>query len=169
MTEEFSLAGALTAEHHEIDSAIETFMEGLARGAEVRILAPLMRSVIRALRRHIYLEEVFAFPPIREGALSMPIMVMEREHGVLWRAMDALEKTLDDFDDVLASDDDHRAIIDACTEMLATLESHNSKEEPIIYPHLDAELSPDAAAQLRELIEVGSTPEGWVCARAREA
>src|SRR5699024_12638465 len=75
-----SLAQALTKEHHEIDSGIEEFAAGLERDEPIGTLAPPLRKAMTALRRHIYLEEVFAFPPIREGGLTMPIMVMEREH-----------------------------------------------------------------------------------------
>ena len=164
-----SLAQALTNEHHEIDSGIEEFTAGLERGERIGVLAGPLRKAMTALRRHIYLEEVFAFPPIREGGLAMPIMVMEREHGVLWRQMDALEDALAGFDEAEARSTDRAALIGACEEMLGVLESHNSKEEPIVYPNLDTELSVEQAAQLRSLIETSALPSGWVCARAGEA
>lgn len=163
-----SLAQALTNEHHEIDSGIEEFTAGLERGEPIGVLAGPLRKAMTALRRHIYLEEVFAFPPIREGGLAMPIMVMEREHGVLWRQMGALDDALAGYDDAVASSSDRAALIGACEEMLAVLESHNSKEEPIVYPHLDTELPSEQAAELRSLIATGVMPPGWVCARAGE-
>lgn len=166
---ESSLAQALTNEHHEIDSGIEEFAAGLERGESISALAGPLRRAMTALRRHIYLEEVFAFPPIREGGLTMPIMVMEREHGVLWRQLDALEDALAGFDEAAAHSSDRAALIGACEEMLTVLESHNSKEEPIVYPHLDTELPAEQAAELRSLIETGEMPPGWVCARAGEA
>ncbi|HLS02907.1 MAG TPA: hemerythrin domain-containing protein [Beutenbergiaceae bacterium] len=166
MGAQISLAEALTKEHHDIDSGIEQFSQGLDQGESLATLAAPLRQAMTALRRHIYLEEEFAFPPIREGGLTMPIMVMEREHGVLWRQMDALEHALDSFNDAEASPQDRTALIQACQNMLGVLESHNSKEEPIIYLHLDTQLSEDQSAQLRQLIETGSTPPGWVCARA---
>src|SRR5699024_7742197 len=162
-----SLAQALTKEHHEIDSGIEEFAAGLERGAHIGTLAPPLRQAMTALRRHIYLEKVFAFPPIRESGLTMPIMVMEREHGVVWRQMDALDDALAGFDEAAAHSSDRAALIGACEEMLAVLESHNSKEEPID-PHLDTELPAEQAAELRSLIATGAMPPGWVCARAGE-
>ncbi|MEO6996601.1 MAG: hemerythrin domain-containing protein, partial [Terracoccus sp.] len=57
-----SLTALLEREHHEIDAGIEAFLEGLAQN-EIRD-QELTRSV-GALRRHIYLEEEFLFPPLR--------------------------------------------------------------------------------------------------------
>lgn len=151
-----NLAEALTAEHHEIDAGIEEFLQGLGDDQDIDELVPPLRRAMDALRRHIYLEEEFAFPPIREGGLTMPIMVMEREHGLLWNAMDDLEERL------AAGDSD---VSDRCHEMLALLEQHNSKEEPIIYPHLDRQLEESAARELGELITSGTMPQGWVPAR----
>lgn len=168
MSDEISLAQALTNEHHEIDTGIEEFARGLQRGQQVAALAGPLRRAMSALRRHIYLEEEFAFPPVREGGLIMTIMVMEREHGVLWRHMDRLDQALDAFDEAGATGDQRAALIGECAEMLKVLESHNSKEEPIIYPYLDTRLSQRQTAELRLLIESGSTPAGWVCAKGAE-
>lgn len=168
MAATMSLAEALTAEHHEIDAGIERFRDGVENGEQLATLAGPLQRAMTALRRHIYLEEVFAFPPIRAGGLTMPIMVMEREHGVLWRQMDDLEDALQRFDDEAAAEADRRSLVAACQEMLTMLESHNSKEEPIVYPHLDVKLSGEQVEELRRLIETGSTPEGWVCAKAGE-
>jgi hemerythrin HHE cation binding domain-containing protein len=55
-----SLAAALEREHHEIDAGIAAFTA--APGDR----QPLAR-VIRALRRHIYREEEFLFPLLREA------------------------------------------------------------------------------------------------------
>lgn len=46
------------------------------------------------LRRYIYLEEAFVFPPIRKAGMIMPIFVMTREHGELWRTTDFLADLL---------------------------------------------------------------------------
>lgn len=163
MVTEYSLADALTREHHHIDAGIEEFSTGIQQGKPLHILIEPLREAMTALRRHIYIEEEFAFPPIKEGGLTMPIMVMEREHGVLWRQMDALETSLNAFTEA-----QRETLMGACQNMLEVLESHNSKEEPIIYPHLDTQLTPEQSTQLRVLIESGTTPPGWVCARANE-
>lgn len=134
MADETSLAQALTNEHHEIDAGIEQFRQALLEGKTVAALAEPLRQAMTALRRHIYLEEEFAFPPIRQGGLTMPIMVMEREHGVLWGQMDDLEEELDTFDDASATEYERRALADACDEMLGVLESHNSTADHLSAP-----------------------------------
>ena len=61
-----TLSAELTREHHEIDDAIETFIEKLDCGSVQR---ELLTDTLEALRRHIYLEEVFLFPPLREAGI----------------------------------------------------------------------------------------------------
>lgn len=155
-----SLSTALTREHREIDTGIERFVADLDR--DVLDREPLL-SAFDALRRHIYLEEALLFPPIRQAGLVMPVMVMLREHGSLWRLMDSMTEMLVQgdpgaFDDRLRS---------GCQELLAQLEQHNRKEEPIIYPSADSDLSEEASAELAEFLRSGSLPDGWVCATNR--
>lgn len=151
-----ALSAALTREHREIDAAIEAFIEKLDCGSLQR---ELLTEALEALRRHIYLEEVFLFPPIREAGIVMPVFVMMREHGQLWRTMDALT-------DLLADGNDSRRLAEACAQLLDQLHQHNSKEEPVIYPNADTGLPPHTSAELTRFIETGRTPEGWVCQQA---
>lgn len=161
---ETSLEEALTREHHEIDAGIEAFIAHSRTGTSVREWAGPLLEAMTALRRHIYLEEAIVFPKIRQGALMMPVMVMLREHGSLWQAMDALEA---DLASPRADEEPTRSeIVAACHRMLELLEQHNSKEEPIIYPHLDSDLDEDARAHLHEFLREGRMPAGWVCERA---
>ncbi|KLO44684.1 hemerythrin [Mycobacterium nebraskense] len=151
-----NLAAELTREHHEIDDAIETFIEKLDSGS---IQHELLTETLEALRRHIYLEEVFLFPPLRDAGIVMPIFVMMREHGQLWNTMGALT-------DQLADGNDDRRLRDTCTQLLDQLHQHNSKEEPVIYPKADTELPPQTSAELSRFIETGRAPEGWACQQA---
>ncbi len=89
----------------------------------------------------------------------MPIFVMVREHGELWDAMDALDMQL-------SSNGDSETLQNACRELLAKLNSHNTKEEPVIYPQADAKLEHDAANKLRKFLANGSMPDGWRCTKA---
>ena len=151
-----ALAAALEREHHEIDEGIEAFLTGQDEGY-VR-LEPL-RQAIDALRRHIFLEEELLFPPLRDAGLVAPVFVMLREHGEIWDTLEALDAQL-------ASDTGATAMTEVCRDLLAQLERHNSKEEPILYPQADAVLSPAASADLRTFLAAGRMPKGWVCARA---
>ena len=152
---EGTISAALEREHREIDGGIEEYSAGLSHG--VTDPAPLLRAM-RGLRRHIYLEEEFLFPPLKP-TLMMPIFVMLREHGELWEAMDALEA-------LVATDIDADTVENACREILAKLDSHNEKEEPIIYPQADAALDAKASAKLHEFLGSGVMPEGWRCEKA---
>ncbi len=151
-----ALSAELTREHREIDDAIETFIEKLDCGS---VRHELLTETLEALRRHIYLEEVFLFPPLREARIVMPIFVMMREHGQLWRTMDALT-------DLLADSNDSRRLRDTCTQLLDQLHQHNSKEEPVIYPNADIDLPLQTSAELTRFIETGRAPDGWVCQQA---
>jgi regulator of cell morphogenesis and NO signaling len=151
-----SLAGALEREHREIDEGIEEFLVGRTDG-QGRI-EPLRRA-IDALRRHIFLEEEFLFPPLEAAGLVAPIFVMLREHGEIWDTLDVIEAQLE-------AGGGEGPLAASCQALLDQLERHNSKEEPIVYPEADAALTTDTAAELREFLSAGRTPEGWVCARA---
>jgi iron-sulfur cluster repair protein YtfE (RIC family) len=155
MSDGTDLADALTREHHAIDIGIETYIDGLTAGGDAEPLVAAMH----ALRRHIYLEEEFLFPPLRAAGMLMPILVMEREHGELWRKMDALGETL-------RAPGDPEALRDGCRSLLSLLDSHNSKEEPIVYPRADADLSSDQRDQLAGFLASGAFPDGWLPAKA---
>ena len=145
-----SLAAALEREHHEIDDGIAKF--AAAPGDQ----EPLVRA-IRALRRHIYLEEEILFPLLHQAdrALGAPLFVMLREHGQIWTLLDSLEDDLD-----AAS----RALI---RQLESHLLHHNLKEEKVLYPRADEVLPTAAAERLWALLDSGEMPEGWVCFKAR--
>lgn len=154
MTE--SVGAALEREHHDIDEEIRVFTETLAVGSVEP--APLRRAAA-ALRRHIYLEEEFLFPPLRDAGLIAPVFVMLREHGQLWRTLDAIELEL-------ALSPDVATLQMLGKELVVQLQHHNPKEEQILYPQADLALDQQAAERLHEFLESGALPEGWVCERA---
>lgn len=151
-----TLSAALEREHREIDGGIEEYAARLAEGDPTP--EPLLRAMA-GLRRHIYLEEEYIFPPLREAGMMMPVFVMLREHGELWDAMAGL-------DEMLATGADADEVQAACRSLLARLDSHNAKEEPIIYPQADARLSDEATTRLHDFLADGRMPEGWLCAQA---
>jgi regulator of cell morphogenesis and NO signaling len=150
-----TLGAALEREHREIDSAIEAYLANTDDEARTRSL----KEAMQALRRHIYLEEEFLFPPLRDGGFVAPIFVMLREHGELWRTMESIERALA----VAAADS---SVPGECKWLLAQLEKHNSKEEPILYPHADTVLGAPASAKLMTFLKRGRMPDGWACAQA---
>lgn len=156
---EVSLAQVFTVEHHEIDAGIERYLAD-TDADPVRRAEPLL-SAMKALRRHIYLEEEIVFPYLQQGTLMMPLMVMRKEHGQLWQRIDALVDTLHN------SSGEPTQVEEICTEILQLLGRHNQKEEPIIYPHMDADLTADEQDKVRDLLAGGTMPEGWICEALR--
>jgi regulator of cell morphogenesis and NO signaling len=154
--DEGTLGAALEHEHREIDEGIAAFSSGQREG-NGRI-EPLTRA-IAGLRRHIYLEEEFLFPPMRPE-FAMPIIVMLREHGELWRTLDTLEAKL-------GESGADASVLEVCGELVARLDSHNSKEEPIFYTQADRALTASANAELKAFLDSGQMPAGWVCQGAR--
>lgn len=152
---EVSLADAFTREHHEIDAGIEEYL--VSQESDPRLRAVPLQKAMEALRRHIFLEEEIVFPRFPPGPLMMPMMVMRREHGEIWRQMDSLAERLGD------PRGEAEGVEAVCRELLDLLERHNAKEEPVIYPHLDADLDDDERARVRDLLAVGTLPAGWVC------
>ena len=156
-----SLAEAFTIEHHEIDAGIEKYLADTDSEGDALLRARPLMTAMEALRRHIYLEEEIVFPHLPAGPLMMALMVMRKEHGEIWRRMDELLQSLS------TESADEERVEQLCQEILALLDRHNSKEEPVIYPHMDADLNEEEQQLLRELLEGGTLPEGWVCQALR--
>lgn len=152
-----TLGAALEAEHRDIDGGIEAF---LAQPADGIGTSGILQRSLTGLRRHIYLEEEFLFPPLKTAGLMGPIFVMEREHGALWNFMDRLDE--------LISEQDSAAARDACAALLELLERHNAMEEKVIYAQADELLNSSAGRALSEFMESGSMPAGWVANSARK-
>lgn len=151
-----SLQAALEREHHEIDAGIEAFVASLQEGP---LGAVELERAIAALRRHIYLEEEILFPALA-AELAIPTLVMVREHGEIWRTLDALQAQL-------AGASDPLAMRELCARLLAQLEAHNAKEEPIFYTRADAGLDAGESEALRAFLAQGSIPAGWICQALR--
>jgi len=147
------LAKALEREHHEIDAGIAAFM------ASPGDRQPLTRA-IRALRRHIYLEEECLFPLLcrAEPGLAAPALVMLREHAQIWSILELLEQA-----------PDARAGLGLAKRLTSHLLHHNLKEESVLYPRADDTVPAAAAGRLRAFLGSGNLPEGWVCLKARPA
>lgn len=147
-----TIAAALEREHRDIDGCLEAFLDDPVGTTDV------LRTGLAALRRHIHLEEVYLFPPVRAAGLEMPVQVMLTEHGQIWRLMDRAAAALDS--------GDPPAAVPMVEELLGLLDRHNAKEEPVIYPHADTDLRPEQADELDLFIGMGGMPPGWVCERA---
>lgn len=150
------LSETLEAEHKIVDAGIERFTHAVADGLPD---SDSLAEVLDLLRRHIYVEEEFLFPPLREAGMVMPILVMIKEHGEIWNLMDQLQ----------AANGQSAAkseLISIANQLLELLERHNSKEEPIVYPQVDLAMSESATAELNEFLAHGVMPASWVCEKS---
>lgn len=143
---ESTVSVALEREHAEIDDWLAAFAQNPTDVAR----EDLVRAA-QLLRRHIYIEEAFMFPPLLAAGIVPPVFVMQREHGEIWRLLDALEHH-------------SPASVDTTRELLAVLANHNSKEEPIIYPQAEVVLSDEAKQEILDFVTDGAMPNDWVCA-----
>jgi len=151
-----TLSEALEREHHEIDEGLAVFIREASNGD---ISLGSLHEAFDLLRRHIYLEETILFPPLRAAGLLGPVLVMLREHGEIWREMDAVQ----------AQDRDgatHDDLVAATERLLEDLARHNAKEEPILYPQADLVLDGAQQDELRQFLEGGRMPDGWVAEQA---
>ncbi|MGH9105407.1 MAG: hemerythrin domain-containing protein [Acidimicrobiales bacterium] len=151
-----TLSEALEREHREVDQGTERFMSSPRDDSQVAALA----QAIEQLRRHIYVEEEFLFPPLGKGGMVAPLFVMVREHAEIWRVLDRLAAGL-------SNRTDPASTLTACHDLMVRLGSHNSKEEPIVYAQANSLLSEPEVTRIRERLETAQMPEGWVCQGVR--
>jgi regulator of cell morphogenesis and NO signaling len=155
---EDAIAALLEREHHDVDRSLEQFISAPDVSGEH---ATQLQEAITALRRHIYLEEQYLFPALREDGLLPPVLVMLREHGQIWQTLDLLEEQLRT--DPVAS-----LARDSCRRLLVQLLHHNLKEERILYPRADDALTTPQATNLIQFLTTGGCmPTGWTCAKAQ--
>ncbi|HEX5114625.1 MAG TPA: hemerythrin domain-containing protein [Pseudonocardiaceae bacterium] len=146
-----TLVAALEREHHEID-------KGIAASADGSSHRESLARAMATLRRHIYLEEEFLFPPLRAAGLVAPVFVMVHEHGRMWQTLDALAAALDG---------GTGSTVDLVRALQEQLDAHNPKEEQILYPQADQVLTASATGELQAQLAAGRTPDGWVCEALR--
>lgn len=188
-----TLSAALEREHHEIDAGLEAFLDGLDSGEvrrdeltraadalrrhiylEEEILFPPIRDaglvppILVMLREHgeIWqtldaLEEAVSESRVDTAGAAVGSAVGGPAEGAVGSAVAG--PSGGSIDGAGAGSDRSDALASYCRELLAQLASHNSKEEPVIYPQGDAVLSADAKSKLHEFIEHGAMPDGWVC------
>lgn len=149
-----TLSAALEQEHRIIDRGIELFAEGTLTEVTAEQREALINAVA-VLRRHIYLEEEYLFPPLRAAGMVGPVMVMVHEHAQMWPLLDQLDECL--------TPESAGTAAQLCRELLTQLGSHNWKEERILYPQADGTLSAADREELTELIATAQVPDGWVC------
>jgi iron-sulfur cluster repair protein YtfE (RIC family) len=140
-TEQQSPFAWLATDHRRLDALIDD-LSAMVEDGELERAESCVGDLDAGLRRHIRLEEEIVFP-IFEAAVRIvgPTIVMRAEHR-------DIEARLEELKAALAMPSRPRAST-ALAELLLVLESHNRKEERVIYPRVESSLSP---AERRELV-----------------
>ena len=136
----------LEQQHRRIDEGIKAALQGAAPRA-------VLVEALQRLREHIHLEEAVLFPPLERAGLTMPIFVMQREHGQMWPLIETLTAA-----DVGAPD--------AGRELFQMLQIHNPKEEQILYKTADQVNEAGNDNALLQALQAARMPAGWACAMA---
>ena len=137
----------LESQHRRIDEGIQ---QALCSSAASETLT----KALQLLREHIYLEEAVLFPPLERAGLTMPIFVMQREHGQMWPLIAELLTA-----DAATAQEPGRALFQM-------LQIHNPKEEQILYKAADQVDEAGNDGALMQALQAARMPAGWACAMA---
>lgn len=142
----------LEAQHRQIDQGIEGMLNGTGT------LGQLAAS-LDLLRLHLYIEEVVLFPPLEKAGLTMPVFVMQREHGQMWPLLQWLAAAC-------ATGTIGPDVRDEGDELLSLLQIHNPKEERILYSVADQQAARQADGALLQALQAARVPSDWACVMA---
>ncbi len=143
----------LEAQHRQIDQGLEGALNGTGSLAE-------LAASLDLLRLHLYIEEAVLFPPLEKAGLTMPVFVMQREHGQMWPLLQSLAAAC-------ATGAIGQGVRDEGDELLSLLQIHNPKEERILYSVADQQAARQADGALLQAMQAARVPPGWACAMAK--
>lgn len=148
-----TLPGQLLAiQHRHIDAGIKGVVDGSGE-------PPALAESLVLLRLHLYIEEVLLFPPLAKSGLTMPVFVMQREHGLMWPLLETLATAC-------AASAPVASLHEPARELFQLLQMHNSKEEQIVYTAADRLAAGSEGDKLVAAIEAARLPNAWACAMA---
>jgi iron-sulfur cluster repair protein YtfE (RIC family) len=143
-----SVSELLEAHHRRLDDILERVEIALEVGnpGDARRQFALFRS---DLEEHIRIEEELMFPSFDAlmGPSRGPTAVMRAEHAAILANVDAIEEELAD----------GQSPGDALFDLLTRLETHNGKEELVLYPTFERIAPPEAYAALAAEVNALST------------
>lgn len=154
---ELHASSILEADHQRMDTGFDTFIT-LARTGTVDRGAVL--PAIEAMRRHLWVEEEYFFPPLREAGVHGPVLIALRDHGELWGLLDELERLLG------LRKPDPELLATVTMAIVQISGHHNEKEEQILFATADRFLDPSIHRKIAEGLDK-ERPAGWVSEMAR--
>ncbi|MEO6986571.1 MAG: hemerythrin domain-containing protein [Paralcaligenes sp.] len=148
-----SASKLLEDQHHEIDRGILGVLYG---GEKITAHA----DKLSLLRLHIYIEEEILFPMLEKTGIMLPIAEMNLEHAEMWPYIEALSVAC-------KGEGSNEEAWDSCVSLYKLLQTHNHKEEDIIYSVVGQLFEGTAGQALATAIEAACIPNGWVCTMAQ--
>lgn len=148
-----SLHAALKQDFALIERGIQDFLD---RRGGLSAATQSLRESIATLRRHIYIEEEFLFPALRDAGEIGPVFAMSTEHHDLWSTLDQMELQLADGSPEAVQQQ-------TCQILMAEFDRHSSAEDPIVFGHAQDSLTSQEQATLRSFVENSVLPPSWVC------
>lgn len=142
-------------DHYYIDDCFAAYADAARQG---RIARFQLEEGIRRLRHHFWVEEEFVFPAMAH-ANPGPVMVMLREHGVIWDLVDELEELHAD------GDPDPLMAVTLYEALEQQMEKHNFTEDNVLYAVTDDVLDEELARPVLHAL-AREMPTGWRCAMA---
>jgi regulator of cell morphogenesis and NO signaling len=153
-----SVGALLERDHERIDLLLTDFAGSLSNAAPD---VETFTAAAHALRHHIYVEEEFHFPTVLEHGFEVQMLILIREHGQIWDALDKIETMLAD----PAVPLEHT--MSAWRDFEFILAEHNRKEESLAYPAGDDLLPGELAVRAAERLLSGERPPDWACAMSQ--
>ncbi len=145
----------LAGQHRVMELGIGGLVDGSGSREE-------LSEAVYLLRRHIYVEEAFLFPIIKQDqGRWMALAQMQSDHGDMWPHIESAIYLLQ----ANAPLDD---LFPAAQAMLKLLEVHDQREETAIYSVADRYVADANYPSLESLFAATEIPPGWRCLRAPE-
>jgi iron-sulfur cluster repair protein YtfE (RIC family) len=155
-----SISGFLGADHQRLTKLWEETKAAVA-AEDFNVVHLRSAAFIAALRHHIRMEEQILFPAIEErtGARDFgPTFVMRQEHRQIEHALDKLGLLVTVAEQWTAI----QAIEGQPIDPTALFQSHDGKEESVLYPMADRLLGADEArkliARMKTEVDAPGTP-----------
>lgn len=148
-----SVSAAFAKDHERLDRALGTFRN--LKTVDLARATIAFRAFRRDLEHHMRCEEEVLFTAIerRIGSRVGPTAVMHAEHRRILASLERLGRRVES--GVVDCDEEEAALIEA-------LETHNFKEDQILYPMIDRILDAPERRRLIDALErvaVGGNPE----------
>ena len=129
-----SISEFMTREHRGCDEIFAN-AEASVDKEDWEKAGELTRAYLNNMERHFTMEEQVLFPAFEQqtGIIHGPTTIMREEHQQMRQLLMQLQWALDE--------KQHDEFLDTCETLLIMMQQHNMKEEGMLYPMCDQQLT----------------------------